>query len=58
MTLINLNDATTYDLVLSYTPLQDSNIPIAVLEVVFFQEVNGIFVPLKGGGIKIVGIDS
>ena len=59
MTLINLNDATTYDLVLSYTPtLQDSNIPIAVLEVVFFQEVNGIFVPLKGGGIKIVGIDN
>ena len=59
MTLINLNDATTYDLVLSYTPtLEDSNIPIAVLEVVFFQEVNGSFIPLKGGGIKIVGIDS
>ena len=57
MTLINLNDATTYDLVLSYTPtLQDSNIPIAVLEVVFFQEVNGSFIPLKGGGIKIAGV--
>ena len=57
MTLINLNDATTYDLVLSYTPtLEDSNIPIAALEVVFFQKVNGSFVPLKGGGMKIVGV--
>lgn len=57
--LIDLNETTTQNLTLSFIPtLQDSNIPIAVLEVVFFQEVNGSFIPLKGGGIKIVGIDN
>jgi len=55
--LIDLNETITYDLVLSFTPtLQDSNIHIAVLEVCFLQEVNGSFVPLKGGGLKIVGV--
>ncbi|MCA1967269.1 MAG: hypothetical protein LDL23_11560 [Flavobacterium sp.] len=55
--LIDLNDATIYDLVLSFTPtLQDSNFYVAVLEVCFLQEVNGSFVKLKGGGLKIVGV--
>jgi len=55
--LIDLNETTTQNLTLSFIPtLQDSNIPIAVLEVVFFQEVNGSFIPLKGGGIKIAGV--
>ena len=55
--LIDLNDTTSQDLTLTFTPtLQDSNIHIAVLEVCFLQEVNGSFVKLKGGGLKIVGV--
>lgn len=55
--LIDLNDSTSHDLVLSFTPtLQDSNITIAVLEVSFLQKVNEGFVPLKGGGLKIAGV--
>lgn len=55
--LIDLNDTSLQDLTLTFTPtLQDSKIPVAVLEVCFLQEVNGSVVKLKGGGIKIVGI--
>lgn len=55
--LVDLQNGNETDLTISFTPsLQDSNIHIAVLEVCFLQEVNGSFVPLKGGGIKIVGV--
>ena len=55
--LVDLQNGNETDLTISFTPsLQDSNVHIAVLEVCFLQEVNGSFVPLKGGGIKIVGV--
>jgi len=57
ITPIELNETITYDLTLTFTPTpKDSDFHVAVLEVCFLQEVNGSFVPLKGGGLKIVGV--
>jgi len=54
--LTNLRDSNRYNLNLSFTPtLADSRVTLALLEVCFLQEVNGSFVKLKGGGLKIVG---
>ena len=55
--LTNLRDSSVYNLNLSFTPtLADSRVTLALLEVCLLQEVNGSFVKLKGGGLKIVGI--
>lgn len=54
---ISLHDDTVQNLNLSFSPtLPNSCVKLAVLEVCFFQEVNGNFAKLKGGGLKIVGI--
>jgi hypothetical protein len=55
--LDNLKDSTTTPLNLFFsTTFADSFVPLALLEVCFLQEVNGNFVKLKGGGLKIVGV--
>ena len=57
LVLTNLRDSSVYNLNLSFTPtLADSRVTLALLEVCLLQEVNGSFVKLKGGGLKIVGI--
>lgn len=57
--LTNLRDSSVYNLNLSFTPtLADSRVTLALLEVCLLQEVNGSFIKLKDGGLKIVGIEN